>query len=349
MTPELAFYFLILIIGVYACVTQINDSLYNVASLSLFMCFSLIVRNAGFDADIGNYAEYMKVKSFSIYYMKEALYWLGSRFIYEVSGSEYLVFVVYDFLFFTLLLFVRSILGLPKYFPYLVVLFFPSVMGMQNVFRQFIASGFLLLFFAQTIASKKVLLRILTFLLAGLSHNVAFLFLPVLFLKSGSRKLSLLFLASSISILALLPIAAGSKSNSVTGEVPAYMFVVLFSLIILGYLAIFNFKFKNKPPIFTQFLYFLFYCYVLIIEGAVVLGAAQSKRLGMISLVLCLIPLVMSIEARFKQKILVRLLFLIVLTSPTVLFKNAFSLLQTTEETLNVEAIARSQSHKGTH
>ncbi|MFT6734264.1 MAG: hypothetical protein ACJAS9_002459 [Polaribacter sp.] len=349
MTFELLFYFIILFVGLIVCITRVNDTFYNIGSLTLFVFFSLIVRSAGFDADIGNYAEYLKINSFSIYYIKEGVYWLGSRVIYDFTDSEIIVFITYDIVFFSLLLVVRSRLALPKYFPYLVILFFPTVMGMQNVFRQFIASGFLLLFFAQVMTSQKMLIKVLTFILAGFSHNVAFLFLPILFLKSKSRKVSLLFLGSSISILVLLPIAAASKSNSVTGEVPAYMFVVLFSLMVLGYLAVFNFKFKNRPPVFTQFFYLLLFCYALIIEASAVLGSAQSKRLGMMSLIVCLIPLVMSIEVRFKQNILVRLLFLIMLTAPTLLFQNAFSLLQTTEESLKVEAVARSQSHKRAH
>lgn len=348
MTFELLFYLFLLILGALLCAIRINDRLYSVATLFIFFCFSVVVRNAGFDADIGNYAEYLKIDSFSIYYIKESVYWLGSRLIFDVIGSELIVFVIYDLLFFILLLLARDKLELPKYFPYLVVLFFPSVMGMQNVFRQFIACGFLLILFVQIINQNKKSSSIIIFLLAGFSHNAAFLFLPILFLKPKSRKISQLFLVASISILIILPVAAGSKSNSVTGEVPAYMFAVLFTLIILGYLAIFNFNFKNRPPIFTQFLYFLFFCYVLMIEGAVVLGAAQSKRLGMLALVLCLIPLVMSIEIRFKQKVLVRLVFLLILTTPTFIFQNAFSLLQTTEESLNIEAISRNQSHKGT-
>ncbi len=349
MTFELLFYFFILLVGTIVCVSRVNDTLYNLGTLTLFVLFSLFVRSAGFDADIGNYAESLKVNSFSIYYIKEAVYWLGSRVIYDLTDSVFIVFITYDLLFFSLLLVVRSKLALPKYFPYIVILFFPTVMGMQNVFRQFIASGFLLLLFAQVLTSQKTPIKILTFLLAGLSHNVSLLFLPVMFIKPKSRKVPLLFLASAIPILILLPIAAASKSSSSTGEVPAYIYTMLFSLMILGYLLIFRFKFKDKPPIYSQFLYFFLFCYALIIEAMVVLGAAQSKRLGMFSLVLCLVPLIMSVEKRFKQKILVRCLFLVILTAPTLLFQNTLSLLQTSEESLKVEATARSQSHKGSH
>lgn len=345
MTLELYFYLLILLFGAYACVAKIKETFYNVGTLFLFVCLSFVVRDAGFDVDIGNYAEYLKIDSFSIYYIKEAVYWLGSRFIYVITDSEFMVFITYDLLFFSLILFVRSELNLPKYFPYLVILFFPTVMGMQNVYRQFIASGFLLLFFSQVVISRKMTIKLVTLVLAGLSHNVAFLFLPVMFLNTRSKKVPVLFVVSIIPILLLLPVAAGTKSNSSTGEVPAYMFFMVFSLLILTYLAVFHFKLKSRPPIFTQFFYFLLFCYLLIIEATVILGSAQSKRVGMIALVMCLIPLVMAIEVRFKQKMMIRFLFLILLAAPTVLFKNAFSLLQTTEETLRVEAAARIQGH----
>lgn len=349
MTVELIFYFILFSFGLLICITKISNKIYNAITLFLFVTFSLVVRNAGFDADIGNYAEYLKIKSFSVYYIKEAVYWLGSRVIYQLTDSAYAVFVIYDLLFFILILFVRQKLELPKYFPYLILLFFPTVMGMQNVFRQFIASGILLALFAQVLTLQKMPVKLMTFLLAGLTHNVSFLFLPIVFIKPNSRKMSPLFLASALPILVLLPIAASTKSNSITGEVPAYIYTMLFSLMIIGYASIFQFKFKNKPPIFSQFVYFFMFCYALIVEAMFVLGAAQSKRLGMFSLVLCLVPLVMSVEIRFKQKTFVRCVFLIVLVSPTLIFKNALSLLQTSEESLRIEATSRNMNHKGTH
>lgn len=349
LTPEIIVFLLILLTCIIMGTVKANDLYVNAFTFVTLLSFSFTVRLSGFDADMGNYEQYLSYNSFSIYYLKEPIYWLGSRVLYDLTDSAEFVFIFYDIIFFILIIVVRTKLQLPKYFPFLLVLFFPTVLGMQNVFRQFIASGFLLLLFSQVIASQKLSLRCMTFLFAGLSHNVSFLFLPLMFLNVKNRKVPPLFLASSLAILALLPIAAGSKSNSVTGDVPAYIYVLIFSLMIMGYALIFKCKFKVRPPIYTQFLYLFLFCYVLLIEGMLLLGSAQSKRLGMFALFLCIIPLTMSVEIRFKQKILIRILFIVILTAPTLLFKNALSLLQTTEESLKIEATARSLSHHGDH
>lgn len=350
MTNEILYVAFLFFIGACVCVfKRVNDKLYEFFTFFSFLGLSFVVRYSGFDGDIEVYATALSSTSLSLYYLKEPVFWIFSRYVFEFLGSQELVFVFFDTIVFSIILYVRNRLCLPKYFPYLVVLFFPSVMGMQNVYRQFIASGFLLMFFSQVITEEKTRFKLLTFLMAGLCHNAAFVFLPILFLKSKSWKVSALFLVTVVSILILLPIAALSKSSSVTGEVPASMFVVLFSLVVLSYLVVFQFKFKSRPPVYTQFLYFLLFCYVLTIEAWLVLGAAQAKRLGMISLVMCLIPLVMSIDIRFKQKKIISLLFLIVLTVPTLLFKNVFSLLQITDKSFKIEAVSKNHSQKGTH
>ena len=81
----------------------------------------------------------------------------------------------------------------------------------------------------------------------------------------------------------------------------------------------------------------------LVFTAMFVTGEAQTKRLGMLSMLLMLIPLVKVIDYRFKQKLLVRVLFLVILAMPTLVFNNARSLLFTNEESLAVEAAARSR------
>lgn len=349
LTVELFFFLSLFFFGLIFTTVKIKDSMYYSLTIIIFVVYSFVVRNAGFDADIGNYKQYLEIKSFSIYYLKEPFYWLGSRLIYEFTDSPLLVFMTYDFVFFILLLHVTHKMKLPRYFPYAVLLFFPSVLGMQNVFRQFIAGGFLFLFFSLVMNGSSYFKRFVALFFAIISHNVAALFFPFIFAKRDSRNIPWLFTLSALGIFMLLPFAAGTKSNSVTGELPPYLYlVIIFSLVSL-YLLVLYFRFKSFPP--EYFIYFLMMLYMLTLVSLAmfVTGEAQTKRLGMLSMLLMLIPLVKVIDYRFKQKLLTRAIFLIVLAMPTLAFNNARSLLFTNEQSLAVEALSRSQSHQGSH
>lgn len=344
LTIELLFFISLFLIGVFFATVKTGSYFYYIFSLLIFTTYSFVVRNSGFDADIGNYNQYLEMKSFSIYYLKEPIYWLGSRFIYKYSDSPIFVFMLYDFLFFVIILAVTRKLGLPKYFPYAVVVFFPSVLGMQNVFRQFIASGFLLLFLSYVMIGAGYAKKLMVLLLAVLSHNVAALFFPLIFIKPQARKLSALFVLSGLAILILLPVAAGTKSHSNTGDLPPYLYLVILVMLVALYLCVLKFRVLLFSPKYTAYLWIMLYTLALVLMAMFVTGEAQAKRLGMLSMLLTLVPLISVIDLRFKNKLLVRIIFLMVLAAPTLIFGNARILLLTNEQTLAIEAASRAQS-----
>jgi hypothetical protein len=347
VTIELLVYLYLVLLALLFAILKLNILIFNIFTFANLICFSIVVRSIGFDADMGNYAQYLSYKSFSIYYIKEPVYWIGSRFIFEWTDSAFFVFVFYDVIFYIALLYTSTKLKLPKYFPYLVILFFPTVLGMQNVFRQFIASGFLFVLLALIFSQKEHTFKSKVFILliASLSHNSALLFAPIIFIKKSNSKVSLLFIITAIFIFMLLPVAAGTKSDSNTGDVPPFLYLVIYTCMLLTYLGVMKFNFKKFPLIYNQYFYMLIYFWFLILLSIFTLGGAQSKRLGMLSLLLSLIPLVSLIELRFRPKLLARLLFIFVLVLPTLVFHNARSLLQTTEMSLQKEAELRSMGH----
>lgn len=330
ITLELAFYFYLCALAcVSVFLSKKNKTVLYFFAFFNFFIFSLIVRNSGFDADIKNYEQALNVKSFSIYYLKEPLYWLGSRVIFELSESPIIVFVFYDFIFFTMLFCASIKLKLPVYFPFIALLFFPSVLGMQNVLRQFIASGFLLMFVAFVFSGSKFRLKLLALIFAALAHNSALLFAPIIFLRKSGAQWKKLFFFSAVAVIALLPVAASTKSSSNTGDLPPYLYFIIFTALIFIYLLILRFNFKAKRKVFREYFWMLMYLWGLIFMAMLVMGGAQSKRLGMLSLLLSLIPLITLIEFRFKQRVLIRLLFVIVLVLPTVMFNNSKNFLET--------------------
>lgn len=344
ITYEFLFFISLIFFGVIFATVKVGDTFYYLFSLAIFTAYSFIVRDAGFDADIGNYKQYLEIKSFSIYYLKEPFYWLGSRFIYEYSDSAMLVFILYDFLFFVIILAVTHKLGLPKYFPYAVIVFFPSVLGMQNVFRQFIASGFLLLFLSYVMTGAGYVKKGLVLLFAILTHNVAALFFPLIFIKPHTRKLPAFFVLSGLAILILLPFAAGTKSHSNTGDLPPYLYFIILAMLVSLYLCVLKLRVSLFSPQYTGYLWIMLYTLALVLLAMFVTGEAQAKRLGMLSMLLTLVPLTNVIDLRFKNKLLVRIIFLLVLAAPTLIFGNARVLLLTNEQTLAIEAAARAES-----
>jgi hypothetical protein len=241
--------------------------------------------------------------------------------IYKYSDSALLVFVLYDIVFFVVILEVTRKLELPKYFPYAVIIFFPSVLGMQNVFRQFISSGFLLLFLSYVMVDAGYLKKGFFILLAFLTHNVAALFLPFFFLKSYKRNPPVLFFLSALMIIILLPLVAGTKSDSVTGELPPYLYSLILSIVIFMYLCVLKFRLKLFSTEYACYYWIMLYSFLLVFLAMFILGEAQAKRIGLLSMVIVLIPLAKIIELRFKNKILVRIIFLFVLGFQLFLFK----------------------------
>lgn len=329
MTYEFYYYIFLVIIGFLFCILKISSFNYYVISFMLFLILSIIVRFSGFDSDIANYVRYLSYDSLSFYYYKEPFYWLGSRYIYRFIGMPELVFIFYDILFVLILLYITKVQSLPKYFPYLLLLFFPILMGMQNVYRQFIACGFLLLFLSSILNSSSFSIRFVSLLLAGLSHNAAFLFAPMIFLDFQSKDLSKKFLISSVSVLIVLPFLAFSKSNSETGDLPSHIYIIFVFLIFLFHNLLTNFFLKINKNVHIQFSFMFFFFFSLVTLSVFFLGGAQSKRLSLIVLTLSLIPLVLIVESCFKDKLLSRILFFLILILPIFLFNNARHLLFT--------------------
>ena len=140
MTYELIYYLFLVLIGALFCVKRLqSEKLYFFVTLFLFTIYSIITRFSGFDIDINTYASALKSELFSLYYLKEPVYWLSSRYLYKITQSPEVTFIIYDVISFMLVLKARKNIGLPQYFTYLFLLFFPAVMGINNVYRQYLS------------------------------------------------------------------------------------------------------------------------------------------------------------------------------------------------------------------
>ncbi|WP_408642296.1 EpsG family protein [Salinivibrio kushneri] len=328
MTNELFLFIVILFIGLFFCFYKLNnDRVYFGFTLTLFVVFSIVTRFSGFDIDMHTYANALQYSSMSVYYLKEPVYWLSSRYVYSVLDSPELTFLFFDFLSILIILKSSKKLDLPQYFPYLFLLFFPTVMGFNNIFRQFLSSVILLYSWSIILSEGRTKKTFIVFLMSGFTHNAAFLFAPLITVFKGSLKSNLIkFFAFSFGILLALPWAINTKSFSDTGSVPVEAFIMVVFLFYLLQLLTNRFLLIGFQARFFAFLNYLLF---LLILSSITMGSAQSKRIGMFVLVLILVPSVRLIEDKFKHKTLVRVIFYIVIVMPTLLFSSSRSFLLT--------------------
>lgn len=169
--------------------------------LSISMCLSLIIRSSigeTSSSDIDGYISnmmYPEIISLN-YYLREFIFWFGIRFLYSIIGDGAMVFVFLDFIFY-LCLYKGFSLCRRAYYPqigqrdvnylfFAVLLFFPVVMGMHNIYRQLLASTIFLISIG-LIGNSKPIKGYLTSLVAVFIHNAVGMFLPVLMVCTKNK------------------------------------------------------------------------------------------------------------------------------------------------------------------
>ncbi|WP_425278508.1 EpsG family protein [Enterobacter hormaechei] len=310
----------------FFCFFDTHSKFYYILTFILFLIFSIIIRTSGYDLDIRGYAVSMKINSMDIYYLKEPVYWLTSRYVYSILKSEEATFVFYDVISFVLVLLTTKKLNLPSYYPYLFLLFFPCIMGMENVYRQYLSMVLSCLFLTYCMLNENNFKIILVGLFAGLTHNVFFLFISIFLLFNKKKGVSLTFVLTSIGFLGAIQLVLSTKSYSDTGELGAGVYLVMSIVLFLFYCISYQFKFDELSK---KILYLQVYFISLLTVSMSLMGSAQSKRVGMFCLVLMLVPIVIAIEKNYKENKLIRFAFYIFAISPTFIFSSSRNMLLT--------------------
>nr|BCN22600.1 putative O-antigen polymerase [Vibrio mimicus] len=325
MTTELYAYILLCLF----CLSNVFFDYKNKNFLFLFLVIYSIyvfsVRFSGFDIDMLVYADALEYDTLSIYYVKEPLYWLTSRYIFNIIKIHEYVFIFYDYLIFFVLLMVRRSYRVENYLIVLWLCFFPSVMGMQNVFRQYISSVFILWFYLSCIQGESFSKKIMLLLVSSLFHNVALVFLPLVFIKERGLKYNWFFSFVVIFVIVSLPVALGTKSSSSTGELNPIVYLAVFMIMFLAYSFLCKFKFtRHNINYFLSYIYFS----IILTFCIIFMGDAQSKRVGMIVLTLSLIPLAQSLNFLSKSR-WVDFFYSLILILPTLIFSSSRDMLLT--------------------
>lgn len=273
-----------------------------------FFIYSLlvIVVRQHFDADIAIYARLMTFDGFPYYQFKEPLIWFSQKILYKIFGNSFTVFAICDLIIGLILFKTLYNLKVKKYVYFSILLFFPVILGMQNIYRQWVASVLFLysisLIWNNTISRKSIF----AFVISIFSHNSAVLMTSVYFsiIRGSARHFWLL---SLLICILLMFYGAKLKSTATTGADLSLAYVILSVFMIIAICLLDAGKIKK---LYLYQYKILMSVVVLSVSSLFLLSSASSERVSMSFLIILYPILSIIIEERFKRPILIRLLFL---------------------------------------
>lgn len=299
--------------------------LFRTFWISVYISLALVVR-ANFDADINTYASEMSHSSLTLYYLKEPFFWLGQRFLFNLLQDPFFVFLITDLLVGFLLFRALINFELPQYAFFSILIFFPFVLGMQNVYRQWVATIIFLYGFSLSWSRSGNVKSYAAFLLSIMSHNVAAIFGPLFFVRNAKVVGKLGWYISFLVAIVGVWIGADTKSSADTGADLALFYVFLISIFILiipivdrGFIR----KIRNVEYNMVVFLF------LISSVSFIFLSSAGSERVSMFCLLVVYPILVQLLESRFKNKFPMRALLSLLGFIPMLLFSVSKFILST--------------------
>ena len=325
---ELTSYIILMCLSAFILLIE-SKKMYKWIFIPSIMVFMFIVRSEGFDTDIEDYARQMHATGMDLYYLREFIFWLGSRFVYYVFQDEFLSFLFMDLIWIIVMIKVGNRMSsfksenLNNALLLVLMTSFPFVFGYENIYRQFYATVFALL--SYSLIDKKYYISLLFLAISFFMHNIVALLLPIFFIKRFykfnfpdriqiSTIVTLVFV-SSLGFLVKL------KSAEQTGLNLGMFYLLVFVLLLVVALLFFR---KNIYILFEKApsLFFI----VLLMMGLVALNVDMvAERLGM--MFICFITYDLykyssEIESRGIRS-LVRLALMLLFSLPTLLFESS--------------------------
>ncbi|HDU8427162.1 EpsG family protein [Acinetobacter baumannii] len=304
-------------------IVQKKHFLNYVFVFSCLMGWSIVARFNSIQQDLTVYSEVMTYdweffKSF--YVLREPVYWITSKILYDFFKEPIFVFIIWDAIIFSLLTYIAYKKDVKPYFILVFILFFPNIMGFLNVYRQYISTVFLflsfLLVYENHIKSK------FFYLASFFSHNVGAIFLPLIFIRKKFFQIKFI-LASITSIFAMI-LLSSSKSEMDTGETSPLLF---FAVVCAGMLIFLS---LNKLILYRKNIdlyYINMYCIFVSLFSVLFLSNAPAKRICMIALTFLLYSIYWFIEENKKNLFFFRGALVLIALIPTFMFSSVFNML----------------------
>lgn len=321
---ELNWYFFLVFVALLFCLKPKSYSVsfsFKLLSFVFFLATSLIVRTA-FEVDIITYSEAFQNPGFYVGRTTEPIVWVGQRHLYKILESPFWVFVISDVIIGALMVVAFGILRVPHYTYVSMLSFFPFVLGMQNVYRQWVASILFLMALALCRIVGRRLPIMIWFGLSLLSHSMVAILLPLLASFHRTRFEVFVYGMSILIVPILLFLFVSGKAIN-TGAELSMLYVlttafVFFAFLFIDYAKIAKADFKDYLLIFTSI--YVLVCSQLLVSNDVV------ERIGMMILLIIYPLICLKIDKRFRNPILPRVLvvvsgfFPLILTDTSELF-----------------------------
>ncbi|MEM6661490.1 MAG: EpsG family protein [Pseudomonadota bacterium] len=317
MISEYDIYVLLLAVTLVVAVVRMNSTAYHLLIWPLLFFYSYTVRNAGFDQDVGVYVGIFTSpwSLESIYFLREPVFWLSSQYLNTVLGTPEATLILLDMVSFAVLYLCQRLLGMPRFFILLYLILFPAVMGMQNIYRQHLATIFCLC--ALALARKNHVAQYPVMILAVLTHNVAGLFVPLLFARRSGVSPSLWMMLGMLMVMAVVPLFLESKSFSDSGGDLRVAYLSAVTLLVGTIMLSYRMRITEEK---ARDVWMLVYFLLLSFYGTIILGPAQAERVCMICIVLALPSLFRVMDAYFRESVALRCVAISVMASATFMF-----------------------------
>ena len=306
-----------------------SKRLYNWIFIPCTFGFLYIVRSEGFDTDIIDYARQMHATGMDLYYLREFIFWFGSRFIYFIIQDEFYSFLFMDLVWIIVMIRTGNRMSLNNKeninnaLLLMLLTSFPFVFGYENIYRQFYATVFAL--YSYSLIEQRNYRFIFLFIVSFFMHNIVVLLLPLFFIKrfykfnfSDRIQISLIV---SLLFVASLSILSNLKSAEQTGLNMGKFYLLIFIIMLLIGLLVFR---KNIYILFKKVPSLLFV--VVLMTGLVIVNVDMvAERIGMMFICFLTYDLyVFSSEIRTKSiRALVRLSLMLLFTLPTLFFESS--------------------------
>lgn len=320
----------------------ITGKIFFIFWYSFSLCLSIIIRSSiGIQdsADIDGYIVSMQGEDIIPYFLREPIFWFGTRFLYDILGNGIYVFIFLDALLFLLIYYGFDLCRKafhPKlnssnlhYLYFAVFLFFPYVVGMHNIYRQIFATTIFIVSIG-LIGNNKIFKGYISSLVAVLIHNPAAFFLPLLIMsmkKSFYKYLAFIVLALILFSFQTIQQTGSSllyayflrDDSIIIGDNIAYLYLISL-YIILGIVLLIEFQIEDKSN--THFVSMFIILTILYSYVAFLFGSEQSQRFVFYIFGILFPFFGFYFESRFKPIILSRLIFFHVSLMPLILIYN---------------------------
>jgi hypothetical protein len=285
MTIEFAAYLVVVLTAIALAAKPIEARTVPIIiplALTVFLALSIMVRVSGLDMDLLNHRSHLRAPlKISTTELREPVVWWGMHLLHSVIRDVPATFVIFDVAVFATVVAAFQRMKLPAFAFIAVMAFFPFILGMQNIYRQWVATCLLL--YVAAYADRSAVKALIAFALAVLTHNMAAVFAGLLVPLLPPRWRPAAWAGLLIAVPAMLYFGAGTKSAVATGlELrPLYVLVVaLVGVAAIGAMRITRGKWPgwDAAP-------FVYHFYV-VAWAAVLLSSASAERIGLSALLL---------------------------------------------------------------